>query len=255
MDKKKIFLISGFLSFAVYIATLTIMVLFFIKKEENLKKYSMQKKKSIEVTLLTPEKKKQLPKKAIPAPPKPKKKAEIKKEKPKPKPKKRGSRSPKREVDISKLFSTVDTKKIKKIKKTEPQRKKSEPPSRFKGKSAKPEKKAEELLKRLEIKDIQRSAAAKSIQSVEGENDPYYAKIYEILYKYWYPSEESAGNKAKVKIIIDEYGNLDYDVLLYSNSEQFNKELNEYLEFMKTKKFPVPKEGRKEIVVYFEAKG
>ena len=60
--------------------------------------------------------------------------------------------------------------------------------------------------------------------------------------------------RPEVKIVIDSFGNFDYKVLLFSSSEIFNKELLEYLEYLKTKNFPLPKEAKREIVVYFEAK-
>jgi len=227
------------------------MFFYFIENKEIIKKFSI-KQKSIEVSLITPP---QIKKSNILTKPKKvvkKEKLDIVKKEEKIK-KKVGSKSAKEEVDISKLFSTIKpTKKVKKKKKI--QKKKSTPPSRYKGESIRKKESAQEILKKMNIKDVSQVFAKANIESVSGEKDPYMSKVYEILYKYWLPSEESAGNRAKVKIVIDSSGDFDYNVLLFSNSEIFNKELLEYLEYLKTKKFPTPKEGKKEISVYFEAK-
>jgi len=251
MDNKKIFLISGLFSFLLYFSIFLMMLLYFIKNQEDIKRFKIEQK-SVEVSLIEPPsiKKPKETKKSKTIEKKIEKKP-IKKEKIK---RKVGSKSPKEEVDISKLFSAVKTpKKVKKAEKIV-KRKSTTTPSRFKGESIKKTESAKEILKKMNIKDVSRVLAKSKIESVEGEIDEYMSKVYEILYKYWLPSEESAGNRAKVKIIIDNEGNFDYRVLLFSASEIFNKELLEYLEYLKTKKFPIPKEGKREITVYFEAK-
>ncbi|WP_281950560.1 TonB C-terminal domain-containing protein [Nitrosophilus kaiyonis] len=247
MDNKKLFYISGFFSIFLYISIFILMLFYFVENQEILKKFNI-KQKSVEVSLIEPQKIKKIETKKIKKTG-PKEKIEAKKTK-----KRVGSLSPKEEIDISKLFSTIKTSKKKTIKKKAKPIKKRTPPSRFKGESLRKKESAKEILKKMNIKDVSRVLAKASIESVEGENDPYMSKVYEILYKYWLPSQESAGNRAKVKIMIDSSGNFDYKVLLFSPSEIFNKELIEYLEYLKTKKFPIPKEGYKEITVYFEAK-
>ncbi len=162
-----------------------------------------------------------------------------------PKPKKRGSSSPKqRSSNVKNLFAKLDTKSLKR-----PKPKRSETPSKYKGHGGK---KAEELLKKLKLKEFE-PKSKRSIKSVEGKQDPYLQKVYKILYSYWIPSKESAGNRAIVQITIDRYGNFSYKVLQYSQNEIFNQELEEFLEAMKMKEFPHPKQKRT-MTVLFEAK-
>ncbi len=162
-----------------------------------------------------------------------------------PKPKKRGSSSPKqRSSDLKNLFAKLDTKSL-----TKQKPKRSETPSKYKGRGGK---RAQELLKKLKLKEFE-PKSKRSIKSVEGKKDPYLQKVYKILYSYWIPSKESAGNRAKVQITIDRYGNFSYKVLQYSSSDIFNQELKEFLEAMKMQEFPHPRQKRT-ITVFFEAK-
>ncbi len=244
MDRKRLFFVSGLLSISIYLLIFLFMFWYLYNKNEELKKYAIQSK-SVEVSLVEPPKQKRSQKIS-----KSSKKSKVERKKTEKPVKKEGSSSAKSGVDIEKLFSSVKTPR--KSGSTSP--KKSSSPSRLKGEGFKNRKSAAEILKSMNIKDIGRELANRSIRAVEGESDPYLSKIYEILYKYWLPSQESAGNRAKVKIKIGPEGDFDYTVLLFSGSETFNKELVEYLEYLKTKKFPPPKEGSKDIVVYFEAK-
>ncbi len=250
MDNKKLFLVSGAVSIAIYIVVILAVLAYFLKTQETLKKFTI-KQKSVEVSLVEAPKLKKIHKEKKNNIKKSEKPAKKRKQKIK---KKVGSYTPKEEVDIAKLFSSVKTpnKSKKKIEKTT--KKSATPPSRFRGQSIRKTESAQEILKKMNIKDVSRVLAKSNIEAVNGEDDPYLSKIYEILYKYWLPSQESAGNRAKVRIKIDSKGNFDYNVLFFSSSKTFNKELVEYLEYLKTKKFPPPKEGRKEITVYFEAK-
>ncbi len=239
MDKKFAFIISGIFSITIYILFFSLIIFYFFNKQEIVKKFAI-KSKSIEISLVQMPKidQKSLHKKSV------KKKRSVKK--------KIGSKSPKSTPieDIKNLFSKIEIKNSENKKII--QKEQNMPPSRFKGESQK-RKKAKDILKNLNLKDVKSVVASKEIKAVTGDNDKYYSKIYKILYENWFPSPDSAGSSAKVKIFIDRYGNFDYKVLLFSNSEIFNKELVQYLEFLKTVSFPPPKEN-KEIVVYFEAK-
>jgi hypothetical protein len=54
-------------------------------------------------------------------------------------------------------------------------------------------------------------------------------------------------------VIIDNLGNFDYTITKLSNDTIFNQQLKEFLEFMKTKKFPPYTEGVKtEIEIEFK---
>lgn len=242
MDNKKIFFLSGFLSLIIYILLFLSIIFYFLKNQEIIKKFSI-KKQGLSVSLVDMQKiePKKIHKKSI------RKKHTINSLTKK----KKGSISPKEKgEDINKLFSKVKvSKKIDKkvIKKSRTI------PSRFKGEGEKREL-AKDILQKLNIKDASKISDKKGIEPVEGENDPYWSKVYEILYENWMPSEDSAGNMAKVKIFIDQDGNFDYKVLLFSDSEIFNQELLEYLNYLKSKKFPPPKE-KKDIIIIFKAKG
>jgi protein TonB len=156
--------------------------------------------------------------------------------------KKRGSRSMKsRKVtrpnpkDIRHLFSNIDPKKFTK---SNPGRTGSAP-SRKKGLGA-----AQELVKSMQLQDLVLEDAHKAIKSVEGEVDPYLEKVYKILYENWVPSSLSAGNWAKVKIVIDIDGSVSYKVIQWGQSTLFNEELKSYLEYISTLLFPLPKRKR-----------
>ena len=159
-----------------------------------------------------------------------------------------GSQKAKKASDIKELFSTIKTPKQTK-RKAKKHSKKKEAPSKYKGHGGK---RAKELLKKLHFQEP-KLASKKSIKSVSGKQDPYLQKVYKILYAHWMPSELSAGNRAKVLIQIDKYGNFDFKVLQFSQSEIFNAELQDYLERMRQEQFPTPKRNR-EFIVYFEAK-
>lgn len=242
MDNRKIFLISGIFSISVYITILLSIFFYFLANQEIIKKFSI-KQKSLKVSLVEmPKIKNSITHKKII-----KEKKEIKK--------KIGSKRAKikeeNENSIKNLFSMVKTpKKTKKIVTKKP---KNLMPSRFKGESERKKESAKEILQKLNIKNVSKILAKTDIKAVKGENDPYWSKVQEILYKNWFPPQESAGNQAKVEIFIDRLGNFDYKVLLFSNNELFNKELLKYLEFLKTKKFPSPNE-EKNIIVIFKAK-
>ena len=154
------------------------------------------------------------------------------------KPKKRvGSASPKKRANIKNLFASLDTKALQtKL----PHKKRSENPSRYRGEGGK---KARKLLEKLKLQDFE-PAPHKSIKSVQGEKDPYLQKVYKILYSYWIPSKESAGAEAKVRITIDENGELSYEILQLSNNETFNEELKNYLDAMRLQQFPKPEKKR-----------
>ena len=230
MGKGFLKLLSLLLSFWLYIAVLLFFTFYFFQ-EERFKKVQI-KEQAIDVVVIE-----QQDKKPVPA-----KKPSQKRAEPKKNP---GSTTPKHQPTIQELFAGVKVdKRRKKIAKA-----KKSPPSRLKGREGK---KAKELLKKLDFKEF-KVASKRSIKSVSGEKDSYLEKVYKILYSYWVPSQESAGNSAKVKIKIDRYGNFSYEILRRSASDLFDRELEEYLQNLTRLQFPKPHADR-EIVVRFEAK-
>ncbi len=227
-------LLLKLLSFLVAIAFYLLLLLsIFLLLTQNDKKNIEIKDSKIDVFLENPKKSKMAAKKV---------------EKSGKKSKKSSSKSPKRveSQNLKDLFSSISGKKYSPKLAKEPQK---ITPSRLKSKKSK---EAKKLLKELNA-NTPSGGAKKSIKSISGEKDEYLQKVYKILYTNWIPSKLSAGNSARVKIIIDRYGNFDYKIISSSPSPTFNQELEDYLEYLKTLTFPKPKE-RKILTVRFEAK-
>ena len=227
-------LISFFLSLLIFIGVSTFFISYFHR--ENTQKIAIKGEK-IEVFIEQKEAKKPVVKPAA-SKPKPK---QTHSKKPK------GSSSAKRSSakELRSLFSSLNAKRYT-TKKTTYQAPKNRP-SRLKGS------RAQELLKKLDLKNPQIEASKKMIKAVEGERDPYLQKVYKILYENWIPSKLSAGSFARVRISIDQDGNLRYQILQLSNNEVFNQEFRSYLRYIQSLKFPPPDQP-KSFVVKFEAK-
>jgi hypothetical protein len=151
-------------------------------------------------------------------------------------------------ANINELFSTIKSNKG--IEQKSSDIVKSITPSRLKSKKSS---EAKKLLSQLKIDDRDFKGAKKSIKSVKGEKSEYLEKIYKILYENWIPSKYSAGYSAKVRIYINKEGTFDYEIVTLSNSPAFNKELKEYLQYLKRVSFPKPKKSQT-FLVKFEAK-
>ena len=164
--------------------------------------------------------------------------------------KKSGSPSPK-ESSGPKIDELFSTLNAKKFtKKKTTHKKSSNKPSRLKARRSS----VKDILKNLEkIKVEPLQESKKSIKSVSGKEDKYLQKVYTILYENWIPSKLSAGGVALVQITIDEDGFFSYKVLRWSTNEIFNEELRNYLKYLKTLTFPKPSKSRT-IEVRFEAK-
>jgi outer membrane biosynthesis protein TonB len=68
----------------------------------------------------------------------------------------------------------------------------------------------------------------------QGVYDDFFSKVKESLYKRWHPSQEIAGNQGKVRIILDEKGQIaSFKILIGGKSERFNFELDRYLSGIK----------------------
>ena len=227
--------ISFFLALLIWIGVATFFTFYFLH-EDDAKKIAIKGEK-IEVLIEQKKAKKVAPKSAASKP------------KPKPsKPKKpKGSRSAKHSSakELKSLFSSLNAKRYT-TKKTTNKAPKNRP-SRLKGK------RAEELVKKLDLKNPELDASKKVIKALEGERDPYLQKVYKILYENWIPSKLSAGSFARVRITIDQDGNLHYEILQLSNNEVFDREFKSYLEYIQSLKFPLP-DKPKSFVVKFEAK-
>jgi len=97
----------------------------------------------------------------------------------------------------------------------------------------------------LKHKDIEITSSNIDM-SEKGVYSEFYSKIKKFLYDEWQPSKEIAGNKAKVRFILERDGTLKhYKVLLYSGSDRFNSELDFFLTRLVGDRFPVNTENEK----------
>jgi hypothetical protein len=92
----------------------------------------------------------------------------------------------------------------------------------------------------LKHKDVEVTSSNLEKNSEKGIYNEFYSKIKNFLYNKWQPSIESAGNKAKIRFILNKHSELiSYRVILYSGSDRFNSELDYFLESLNGTKFPV----------------
>ena len=182
-----------------------------------------------------PEPKKPEPKPEIPKPSE-EPKEDVKPEpKPEPKPTPKPVEKPKpKEPNIKDLFSDIDSTKLKKddgIKKAENKvqsRKKSE------ASSSKAAKEASDIIKSLKID--QNPTAPKS--QMTGTYDPLMGAITKQIQRRWQSYKADSANLAKVKVMIDQSGNFNYEILELSYNEEFNAKVRECLEKLTAEKFP-----------------
>jgi len=236
-------LLSFFLALAFY-GLLVLWLLLFLHQSQA-KKIQI-KADAIDVMIETKKEAKKQPPKPVAKPTKPKPKPQAKKSK------NEGSKSPKavrsKEKSIKDLFASINARRTT-TKKTTAKRP-ANTPSRKKGER----KSAKKLVENLKLQDFTLQDSRKSLKSVEGDVDPYLEKVYKILYENWIPSKLSAGSWAKVRMTIDIDGSISYEVVQWSENENFNEELREYLEYISTLTFPKPPEGSRKFTVRIEAK-
>jgi len=147
-----------------------------------------------------------LPTPSLPTPPE---------EEPKPEPKKP---EPKPEIP----------KPIKKAENKVQSRKKSE------ASSSKAAKEASDIIKSLKID--QNPTAPKS--QMTGTYDPLMGAITKQIQRRWQSYKADSANIAKVKVMIDQSGNFNYEILELSYNEEFNAKVKECLEKLTAEKFP-----------------
>ncbi|MRJ02809.1 MAG: TonB C-terminal domain-containing protein [Epsilonproteobacteria bacterium] len=240
MDRLGLKLSSLLASIALYLFLLYLLATHFVGREKP--KRLEIKGQTIDVLLESPKPKEKTP----PHPP-------TQRSQPTPTPPQktpsRGSPSPKPvQTSVKDLFASLNSKRYTTKKTTyKPPR---VTPSRLKSRRERVQ--AKKLLSKLNLKELD-TASRKSIKAVSGENDPYLQRVYKILYENWTPSKLSAGSSGKVEITIDPSGAFSYRVVQWSENELFNRELRDYLNYLRTIKFPRPKK-RRTFLVRFEAK-
>ena len=168
--------------------------------------------------------------------------------------KKSASISAKQRSNLKSLFANVKTKSVVVKKQIINNVKKSSITSRFKSKFEKQTKNDNKLLSKVlsqkEAKLIQPKAG-----DTNNEHDPYFSKIYDILYQRWNPLLITEGLSAKVVITIYKSGQFKYNILQYSGDSTFDDQLLQFLEQQKTKYFPSPTKYKIDIEMTFTAEG
>lgn len=169
--------------------------------------------------------------------------------------KKTSSSSAKKRSDLKSLFSKVDTKAPKVAKKVVTNTKKSTISSRFKSRFEK-----ERKTKDLKLNKLQNSKTASTTKqqtsSSKNNSDPYYSKIYDMMYKRWNPVIFDSDSKAKVLVTIKNNGTFSFQFIQYSNNISFDNQLKKFLSQQLHKKFPVNPNGKTtQIEILFQAKG
>ncbi len=145
------------------------------------------------------------------------------------------------EVDIDDLFSDVWTNKIKK---TKPKTKKLN------------NKRIQEIQKKIQktkeykkdkisekLNTLEKSQSKENIQnasSTANEVNEYFAKIQALVYKHFYPPENSQGYSVKAVIYLSAIGKvLDFRILGYSTNDDLNKECDMIIKRLKSVLFPI----------------
>ncbi len=119
--------------------------------------------------------------------------------------------------DTTSLFDTIDAKAPSQVvKKTQTTTQKQTTSNLSSNSNTQVSKKASDL--------INGSPSAKS----NGVEDGYKSKVKSIL-NGWPAQSDFAGNKAKIKFVIEPSGRFEFDVISISSNEEFNKGLIQYL--------------------------
>lgn len=170
--------------------------------------------------------------------------------------KKSTSSSAKQKADFKSLFADVKTTAKKVEEKDVNTVKESLDPSRFKSKFEKQKKTDNTSVSKL-LKDVKTATNLPSNSSTSnGEQDEYFSKIKEILWKRWNPVLLDSGLVVKVLVMISSDGSFDYRIMKYSDNQRFDESLKEFLETQVGESFPRPKINSKvDIIVNFKSEG
>jgi protein TonB len=167
--------------------------------------------------------------------------------------KKEGSLSPKEKTNFKSLFKNLDqdVKKVSKENKVETNSR-TEVASRKYGQKRDNKNEAQalnDILKKMD--NIKKQSI---IDKSTGEFNVYYAKIKTLLTTQFNAFMKTKSDSlATVNIEIDNLGNFEFSIVKLSNDTAFNQQLKDFLELMKTKKFPPYTEGVKtEIEIEFK---
>ncbi|AQW86399.1 Tol-Pal system subunit TolA [Campylobacter pinnipediorum subsp. caledonicus] len=130
------------------------------------------------------------------------------------------------------LFKDIDTKQLqqKEKKSTKIQsRKKDE-----KKNSTTKINKATNIIESLKIDEVAKTPESQST----GTYDPLLGAIQNQIERAWRSYKADSDNKALIKILIDAYGNFNYEIIKLSLDDNFNKKVRKFLNKLTTEKFP-----------------
>lgn len=247
MANNRYFYISGLSALVLYFVCF--LLLFIVVKENKVKKYTSTSKVTVlELDVLLEEEKKEFKENSVKA-------IEKNTVKSSDVVKKSTSTSVKKRSSVKNLFSKVKTKSKNVSKENILNIKESLNNSRFK---AKFEKKRKENLvvndKLLDSKSNRKTVALPN--DILKENDEYYAKVNEFIYKRWNPLVFSNNLSARVLVFITKNGSFTYRILNYSGNEKFDNSLKDFLESQIYVRYPAHKKGSKTTIeITFKAKG
>ncbi len=253
MDKRgSYFFAGGFAAILFYFLLILLLILFFNDYKKS-KRYVPKQSQSIEISLMQtppqtrpkpkPAEKREEKQKMVAKTPAVRKQSQTASKPAKPKPK-----------AIASLFKGVKVKEP--TESTRAARLANAPKIKYKAVSK--EEKQERKKARELVRDINLSKPSIRISSKasgQGEVDAYMSKLYDLLYGSWQPESMYAGLSATVRLSVEPDGSFDYRILYPSDNQGFNESLIEYLDQLKTKKFPPHTRNKKlEIDVEFKAK-
>jgi len=171
--------------------------------------------------------------------------------------KKTTSTSVKQRSNLKSLFANVKTN----IKNTSKDKvlniKNSSIASRFKSKFEKQKKTKDIVLSKLSEKIETRTDNKNlTMNKAKDNQDPYYAKIYQMLSTRWIPTIFVNDLKAKVNIIILNNGKFSFKFIQYSGNIGFDNQLKEFLNNETQKIYPIsPTNKTINIEILFQSKG
>ncbi|OPA79659.1 hypothetical protein BFG05_00700 [Campylobacter pinnipediorum subsp. pinnipediorum] len=136
------------------------------------------------------------------------------------------------------LFKDIDTKELQQKEKKSikiQSRKKDE-----KKNSTTKTKKASSIIESLKIYKVTKTPESQST----GTYDPLLGAIQNQIERAWRSYKADSDNKALVKILIDAYGNFNYEIIKLSFDDNFNKKVREFLNKLTMEKFPSSNNNR-----------
>ena len=150
-----------------------------------------------------------------------------------------------KEVNIDNLFSEVSTKSIKK-KKKKPEHSEIRRLEAIAKKVKRTKvKTVESIINKYKNKKIKKDSEKSSKNSSANEVNEYFAKIQNMVYKCFYPPQNSQGNTVKAVIKLGALGKvLDFRILQYSSSIDLNNECDRIKQRLSSVVFPVNPKNR-----------